>query len=786
MPTYESSGQLTTIEQSFNTPQTPDLSGLVYTLNGETISVDVVGSPGQAGEEIVTQSLTGASSYGLSWSNSHTDFEVVFDLSTADDSVTPEVDDLTLQGLGAPQNLAISDSATEDELSLTWDEEPQAEEYRIYRAQSSGSTLGDYTQIDTTTTVGYTDTGLEDGERYYYRVTAWASAPGETDPSNEADAITVLPAPTLSLDASVEDEITVSYTFTDDSGDGDLLLERSSDGGSTWTTAATVTTLSNGSYTDTGLNDGTTYTYRGTRNTDHASSVSGTPAATTILPAASGLSASDVRTTEVDLSWVVNADSGTQSVEYKESSASSWTTFSSGLALTTSAETVTGLSPGTSYDFRVGTTTTDAGTVYSGTYTTTTAPPAPAGLTVTEVTDTPDVSLSWTDVSGEDNYNIYRATSPGSTLADYTLIDSVTSNTTTYTDTGVSLGTRYYYRISAENTNGESTGSNEVRAEPNADDLTESIGWSVAREWQYGAFGSGTELSGDSVVIAPVEETTFDYDLDSDGSNTASASVAVIDQRTGNTLASKFADGDQFTDTPEQDSGTITIDTATHPELTLEASADGTDSSNYTGSSSASITGPDGTTASVNTITTETEQVDVEYANQTAQYETEVWDYTNTTTTSKITTTSTFNDTSESITLTVTPASATTTAQVSLSGGTESFLVDPGADDRYSIVADFDIGSDARDSPSLDSLTLETHTPPSNLTISETSQGDGFNLTWDGVSVADAYQVYRSTTTPVTTNDTLVTETTNTSYSDTSVDVGVDYYYNVRGVYSGE
>jgi len=72
----------------------------------------------------------------------------------------------------APTNVQVIDSATEDELTIDWDTVSNATSYNVYRAQASGSTKGDYTLVAQPTSPPYTDTGLEDGEEYYYRVTS--------------------------------------------------------------------------------------------------------------------------------------------------------------------------------------------------------------------------------------------------------------------------------------------------------------------------------------------------------------------------------------------------------------------------------------------------------------------------------------------------------------------------------------------------------------------------------------------------------------------------------------
>jgi hypothetical protein len=80
---------LTTASKSFSEATQPDLQNLSYVLNGESITLTVIGSPGTASEETVTQTLSGATSYSLSWNNSHTDFRLKPQLSTTDKTTSP-------------------------------------------------------------------------------------------------------------------------------------------------------------------------------------------------------------------------------------------------------------------------------------------------------------------------------------------------------------------------------------------------------------------------------------------------------------------------------------------------------------------------------------------------------------------------------------------------------------------------------------------------------------------------------------------------------------------------
>jgi hypothetical protein len=95
-------------------------------------------------------------------------------------------------------------------------------------------------------------------------------------------------------------------------------------------------------------------------------------------------------------------------------------------------------------------------------------PAAPSGLSGNSPGNV-TINLTWTDNSDTENgFYIYRSTTSGSTTGDYTQIDSVSPNTTSYSDSGLQAGETYYYRISAFNDFGESSLSNEISVTANA------------------------------------------------------------------------------------------------------------------------------------------------------------------------------------------------------------------------------------------------------------------------------------------------------------------------------
>jgi hypothetical protein len=101
-----------------------------------------------------------------------------------------------------------------------------------------------------------------------------------------------------------------------------------------------------------------------------------------------------------------------------------------------------------------------SGSINSSTVTT---PAAPTGLTATA--SDKQMSLAWNASSGATSYNIYRSLTPGGEGA---TAYKTGVTTTTFTDTGLTDGTTYYYKVTAVNSAGESGRSSEISATPQA------------------------------------------------------------------------------------------------------------------------------------------------------------------------------------------------------------------------------------------------------------------------------------------------------------------------------
>ena len=88
-----------------------------------------------------------------------------------------------------------------------------------------------------------------------------------------------------------------------------------------------------------------------------------------------------------------------------------------------------------------------------------TAPAAPTVLTATSGNQ--QVGLTWVASSSATSYHVKRATTSG---GPYTQAGSAT--VTSYTDAGLTNGTKYFYVVSALNTAGESANSSEASGTP--------------------------------------------------------------------------------------------------------------------------------------------------------------------------------------------------------------------------------------------------------------------------------------------------------------------------------
>ena len=180
------------------------------------------------------------------------------------------------------------------------------------------------------------------------------------------------------------------------------------------------------------------------------------------LPAVpSNLTATATSSSTISLGWTDNANNETgERIERSVGSNANYVFLANELA-GTNVFTDTGLLDGTQYYYRIKSFNAGGFSTYSNEQSAITPLNAPTSLTATTVSSS-QINLTWTDnSSSESGYKIER--SPVDDL--HFLQIAVTGpNITAYNDTGLSAGTRYYYRVRAYNAIATSAYSNEKSA----------------------------------------------------------------------------------------------------------------------------------------------------------------------------------------------------------------------------------------------------------------------------------------------------------------------------------
>jgi uncharacterized repeat protein (TIGR01451 family) len=221
------------------------------------------------------------------------------------------------------------------------------------------------------------------------------------------------------------------------------------------------------SYSDTtGLSPATTYYYvaRAT-NAAGASPTSAQASARTLAPAPmpppapTGLAATAVSQTRIDLAW--SAATGATGYIMLRGTRTGGPYTPIGTSATPSYSDTTGLSAGTTYYYVVQATSaggTSVSSAQASVMTLVSPPPAPTGLTA-KANPLRRIAVSWRAVSRATGYIVLRGTTTGGPYAQVAM-----SATTSFTDSGVSAGTTYYYVVQATNAAGRSPNSNQASA----------------------------------------------------------------------------------------------------------------------------------------------------------------------------------------------------------------------------------------------------------------------------------------------------------------------------------
>jgi len=145
-------------------------------------------------------------------------------------------------------------SETSSSITINWNNLQYATAYRIFKYSND-----DYTEVGTSTSNSYTDTGLPTNTKYSYKVSGYNNI-AEGDVSSSVDATTILKAPTRVTAEGSSKSITISWGAVPDASS--YYIYRSDQESGPYTRAGSMYAFNGTSYKDNGLADNTTYYYK--------------------------------------------------------------------------------------------------------------------------------------------------------------------------------------------------------------------------------------------------------------------------------------------------------------------------------------------------------------------------------------------------------------------------------------------------------------------------------------------------------------------------------------------
>lgn len=343
--------------------------------------------------------------------------------------------------------------------------------YKIFQGPSSSS-LALVDTIGVTTT--YQASGLTNGSAYHFAVVA-VNAKGDSVKSNVGSATPTAPpaAPVVSL-GDVGDEV-VSMTWTTPAANGAPItgykVYRAASA-STLTEIATVGLVNSYEFRD--LANGATYYFAAVAINARGESVksnlvTAAPAGPPLRPTVSSCAGGN---SSVTIGWAPAADNGSPVTGYQVFAGTAASSLNLvGTVGPTTSFTKSGLQNGTTYHFAVAASNAEGVGPVSTAVSCVAASVPSAPVLSTVVPNAGSATLTWTSPGGNGaaitNYRIYRGTSS----SNLTLLTTV-GQTNSYTSTGLTNGTMYYFAVRAVNSTGDSAASNVVSATPSATTTT--------------------------------------------------------------------------------------------------------------------------------------------------------------------------------------------------------------------------------------------------------------------------------------------------------------------------
>ncbi len=414
-----------------------------------TASTDNAGVTGyriyRNGTAVGTSASTGYSDTGLSEATSYSYTVAAYDAEGNESGQCGALAVYTADATSpsVPSNLQGT-AASASQIDLTWTASTDNLGVAGYRVYRNGSLVA------SPAGTSFSDTGLSEATSYSYTVAA-TDASGNASSQCGAVAVSTLDVTVPSVPSNLQgtaasaSQIDLTWTAsTDNVGVTGYRVYRN---------GIQVGTAASTGFSDTGLSEATSYSYRVAAYdaAGNLSSLCGAVAVSTADATApsvpTNLQGTGASASQIDLTWTASTDNV---------GVTGYRVYRNGSQVGTTASTSysdTGLSEVTSYSYTVaaydaaGNASAQCGAVAVSTLDGT-APSVPTNLQAT-VVSTSRIDLSWTastDNVGVAGYRVYR---------DGSLVASPAG--TTYSDTGLAAGTAYGYRVAAYDAAGNSS-----------------------------------------------------------------------------------------------------------------------------------------------------------------------------------------------------------------------------------------------------------------------------------------------------------------------------------------
>lgn len=358
------------------------------------------------------------------------------------DSILSDVVEATC-GLARP---VVTITADDDgKPVITWEAIEGAVTYKVLRSSKASDSMKYYTELPYEDGTSFTDTTVGGGKTYYYKVIAVGEGV-ESAATAYKKATGKCARPVLTAEPGTSGKPSLKWNKI--SGAKKYEIRYSTDGGETWAKKTITTTKT--SYTHSAATNGKQYTYQvralgsksaynGLYSESASSNVTcGAPSVTVTVDKATG---------QLNLSW----KKVTGAAGYAIYRAVDGVAEAEPIMVTSAGYKDTDVVPGVLYSYQVVTCGTDSvfNSIMSKAVSATATTARPAIAVTANEAGKP--VISWEAVDGAHTYVLYRSTK---STKSYKVLVTLDKESCSYTDTTVSTGKSYYYKVIAVTENG--------------------------------------------------------------------------------------------------------------------------------------------------------------------------------------------------------------------------------------------------------------------------------------------------------------------------------------------